>query len=399
MINKDPKKMAEGVLSRAFGGANSGKYKSPSSTSSPGMKKMFSGGIVPPQHGSQERPGMGGNPGDSGNYSGPMDESEGYEMDHGDSEDEGSAYAQGGEVEEGQKAAAEEIMSAFKSGDATQLASALKAFVEQCQSYEEDHESNYEMDHEQGAYVATSGIYTLLQLRTLAIQRANLENSQFVTVPEWNNYVNDSLKELYDLIIQKYGDDYFVQNVSFQTDGSSFLYPLPDGVLFNGAGPFYKFLGLDLALSTTLDSYVTIRSFSFQERNKYAVPNFQSFYGVTNLRYRLQGNNLWLTPIPASGQQMRLWYVPRCVTLVNDSDTTDGFGGWTEYVVIDAAIKAMIKQELDVQALGMQKMAMIERLESVAENRDAGNPACVTDAASTDMAFPAGSGGGIGGSF
>lgn len=247
--------------------------------------------------------------------------------------------------------------------------------------------------------MATSGIYTLLQLRTLATQRANLENSQFVTDAEWNNYVNDSLKELYDLIIQKYGDDYFCNKISFQTDGSTYLYPLPDGILYSAASPFYKFLGLDLALAVTLDSFVTIRSFSFQDRNKYAVPNFQSFYGVTNLRYRLNGNNLWLTPIPASGQTLRLWYVPRCVTLVSDSDTTDCYGGWNEYVVIDAAIKAMIKQELDVTALGMQKQAMIQRIESVAENRDAGNPPIVTDAASTDMQWPTGSGGNFGGAF
>jgi hypothetical protein len=248
--------------------------------------------------------------------------------------------------------------------------------------------------------VATSGIYTLLQLRTLARQRANLENSNFVTEDEWNNYVNDSLKELYDLIIQKYGDDYYVNNVTITTDGSTYLYPLPDGTLYSAATPFYKFLGLDLALSNTQDSYVTIRSFSFQERNKYAVPNFQSFYGVTNLRYRLQGNNLWLTPIPASGQTLRLWYVPRCITLTADASTTDCYGGWNEYVVIDAAIKAMIKQELDVTALAGQKMLMIQRIESAAENRDAGNPACVTDAASTDLGYPSGSGGaGYGGMF
>jgi hypothetical protein len=245
--------------------------------------------------------------------------------------------------------------------------------------------------------MATSGIYTLEQLRDLSKQRADLENSTFITDSEWNNYVNDSLKELYDLIIQKYGDDYFVNNVTITTDGSSYLYPLPNGTLYSSAPSFYKFLGLDLALSNNQqDSWVTIRPFSFQDRNKYAVPNFQSFYGVTNLRYRLQGNNLWLTPIPMSGQTMRLWYVPRCTTLTSDSDTTDCYGGWDEYVVIDAAIKAMIKQELDISALMAQKSAMIQRIESVAENRDAGNPACVTDAASTEMQWPSGSGSGNG---
>lgn len=246
--------------------------------------------------------------------------------------------------------------------------------------------------------MATSGIYTLAQLRTLSQQRADMENSQFVTESEWNNYVNDSLKELYDLIIQKYGDDYFVESVNITTDGSSDTYDLPSGSNYNSATPFYKFLGLDLQLANSqADSWVTIRNFSFQDRNRYAVPNFQSFYGITNLRYRLRGEKLWLTPIPQSGQTLRLWYVPRCITLTSDSSTTDCYGGWDEYVVIDAAIKALIKQELDVSALMAQKQAMIQRIESVAENRDAGNPARVTDAASTDMMWPSGNGGGMGG--
>lgn len=245
--------------------------------------------------------------------------------------------------------------------------------------------------------MATSGIYTLLQLRTLSKQRADMEKSKFITDDEWDSYVNDSLKELYDLVIQKYGDDYYVNSVQFTTDGSSDTYALPNGTNYSAATPFYKFLGLDLQLGNQQDSWVTIRNFSFQERNRYAVPNFQSFYGITNLRYRLQGGNLWLTPIPMSGQTMRLWYVPRSITLVEDTDSCDCFGGWGEYVTIDAAIKALIKQELDISQLAMQKKAIIERLESVAENRDAGNPARVTDAAFTDMQWPSGGNGNFGG--
>lgn len=247
--------------------------------------------------------------------------------------------------------------------------------------------------------MAESGVLTLAQVRLASQQRANLENSQVLTDSEWNFNINLSLKELYDLVLQKYGDDYYSTSVSFSTDGSTYLYPLPNGTLYSSASPFYKFLGLDLFLSNTQDSAVTIRNFSFQDRNRYAVPNFQSFYGITNLRYRLNGNNLWLTPIPASGQTLKLWYVPRLADLVSDTDTTDGIGGWTEYVIIDAAIKAVIKQELDPSSLTYQKEAMIRRIESVAENRDAGNPMRVTDAAWTDSWAPVGNGGGFGGSF
>lgn len=244
--------------------------------------------------------------------------------------------------------------------------------------------------------MAESGVVTLSSLRTLAQQRSNLENSQFVTDAEWNQYINDSNKELYDLVIQAYGDDYYSAYVDFSTDGQNQFYALPNGTNYSAARAFYKFLGLDLALSNTLDSFVRITNFAFNDRNRYSVPNFQSFYGVTNLRYRLNANNLWLTPVPQANQNLRLWYVPRADTLSSDTDTVDGYGGWTEYIVIDAAIKAMIKQELDISGLELQKSQMTERINSVANNRDAGNPAKVVDVAYDSMWWPGGNGNGSG---
>lgn len=230
-----------------------------------------------------------------------------------------------------------------------------------------------------------SGVQTLAQIRLSSQQKADMVNSQFLTTAEWNYNINQSLKELYDLVLEKYGDDYYVQApYVFSTDGTTYLYPLPSD--------FYKLLGLDLALGNTNDSFVTIRRFNFSDRNRYAVPNFQSFYGVTNLRYRMAGNNLWLTPIPSANQTLRLWYVPRNTELVSDSDTTDGFGGWLEYVCIDAALKAIQKAELDPSTLALQKTAMLQRIESVAENRDAANPMTVSDSAWSDMWWPTGNG-------
>lgn len=235
---------------------------------------------------------------------------------------------------------------------------------------------------------------TLAQLRTLCKQESDMVNSTFVSDAEWNSYINQSYFELYDLLIQKYGDDYFSKNppYTFVTDGTTYLFPLPSD--------FYKLLGLDLALAQSQDSYVTIRRFNFADRNRYAVPNFQSFYGVTNMRYRLNGDNLWVTPIPSGGQTMRLWYVPRLTTLAADGDTVDGISGWTEYIVIDAAMKAMAKEESDVSVLMARKAAMIMRIESAAENRDAANPMTVSDNQSSQFWDPGGGMGGNGaGSF
>jgi len=49
-----------------------------------------------------------------------------------------------------------------------------------------------------------------LLIRTAAKQRADLVASQFVTDPEWNSNINASLQELFDMLVQKFGNDYYV---------------------------------------------------------------------------------------------------------------------------------------------------------------------------------------------
>jgi len=241
--------------------------------------------------------------------------------------------------------------------------------------------------------VAEAGTLTLSQLMVASRQRADqlvagytpsttaTTGVGFISDPELISYINQSYFELYDLLVQKYGDDYFVApSINISTDGQSYLYPLPDGTLYAGAPAFYKVLGLDLNLNPiSNDSFITIPPFMFAERNRYSVPNMQAFYGLTNLRYRLQGNNVWFTPTPAASQTIRVWYIPRLSSLVNLTDVCDGVSGWTEYIIVDAAIKMMQKEESDVTVLGLQKAALVQRIEAAAENRDAGNPQVVSD--------------------
>lgn len=230
---------------------------------------------------------------------------------------------------------------------------------------------------------------TLAELRTATRQRADMVNSQFVSDAELNSYINQSYFELYDLLVSKYGDNYYVAPpYTFQTDGTNYQYALPTSPLM------YKLLGVDLQLANTPDSFVTIRPFEMIDRNRYAVPNFQSFYGLTNLRYRINGNNIWFTPIPAANQTIRLWYIPRMTTLTADTDTVDGISGWTEYIICDAAMKCMQKEESDVSVLMAEKQMLIKRIEAMAESRDVGSPAKVSDNLYADFWFPTGSGSG-----
>lgn len=224
-----------------------------------------------------------------------------------------------------------------------------------------------------------SGNDCLGALRLQAQQRADRVNSNFVTKAEWNNYINQSAFELYDLLVTSYEDYYLAEPFVFQTDGLETNYPLPDGVVSGvdniKTRPFYKLMGVDLGLANNDNAWVTIKKFDFIQRNRYVYPNITSTYmGVFNMRYRTMGNKLHFIPQPSAGQYVRVWYVPRMERLLKDTDMLDGVNGWTEYVIVDAAIKALEKEESDVSALMAQKQMLQDRIQSTAMNRDAGQP-------------------------
>lgn len=326
----------------------------------------------------------------------------------------------------------------------------------------------------------------LEQLRVASRQRADMVNSTFVSDSELNSYINASYYELYDLLVQKYGNDYYMKEYSFQLQGNVSRYDLPPD--------FFKLLGVDLQISAGPDGYVSLRPFTLAERNRYSTANVQTWIGVTNLRYRISANKLWFTPSPQTGQTIRIWYVPRLAQLIDDTTLTvagpiagdyitigattltagtqwtiggndtataasiasainaanivdvsatsngpvvtlvqddpadlaltvggstplgastrlqfsssilsngsqvaDGISGWLEYVVTDAAIKMMQKEESDTSVLQLQKAALIKRIEAAAENRDAGSPATIADVQWTNGTWPFGNGFGGGG--
>jgi len=150
---------------------------------------------------------------------------------------------------------------------------------------------------------------TLAQLRTASRQRADMVNSTFISDSELNSYINASYFELYDLLVQKYGNDYYMTEYSFQLQGNISRYDLP--------ADFFKLLGVDLQISGGPDGYVSLRPFTLAERNRYSTANVQTWIGVTNLRYRISANTLWFTPSPQTGQTIRIWYIPRLAELID----------------------------------------------------------------------------------
>lgn len=236
-----------------------------------------------------------------------------------------------------------------------------------------------------------SGEQSLGSIRLKAMQRADRVNSNFVTLTEWNSYINQSMFELYDLLVTTFEDYFLAPPIQFVADGVTYQYPLPNGSnTFLDANnpsvvvtprPFYKLMGCDLALNNATNAYVTINKFNFIDRNRFVYPNTAStLYGVFNMQYRVLGKNIEFIPTPTAGQSIRLWYIPRLVELLQDTDVTDiGISGWIEYVIVKAAYYALTKEESDTSSLVMQLQALNKRIEETAANRDAGQPDTISD--------------------
>jgi hypothetical protein len=228
---------------------------------------------------------------------------------------------------------------------------------------------------------------SLYELRLRSQQTANRENDNFVTIPEWNAFIRLAMYELYDLLITSYEDYGAGSIVYINTNGTTNLYPLPDGATnyfgsiypsvgtTNPAPAFYKLAGIDLGINTSNNAWVTLLKFDFIERNKYVYPNSTStIYGVYNMRYRLMDGNLFIIPTPAGNQQLRFWYAPRLPALLQDQNTTNiGISGWLRYVIVRSAKYALNKEEgTDAAHLDAELLFLKQRIEQAAQNRDYG---------------------------
>jgi hypothetical protein len=242
-------------------------------------------------------------------------------------------------------------------------------------------------------------------LRYLSTLRADLLNSQFVTVDEWNSNINQSMFELFDILTSKDGENYVIASpYTISTTGAK-NYALPDGsasFAIGGVTPpaVYKLLGVDCGVAVGNNAWVTLPRYNWIDRNKFIYPQLQAnALGVFNLSYRQMGNQLYFIPNPTAGQFIQIWYVPIMTQLLQDTDMLSfSISGWDEYVIVDAAIKALIKEESFEKAdrLEAKKAQLLQRIETTAANRDQGQPNTISDTRSNTGFYDGGGFGGTG---
>lgn len=243
-----------------------------------------------------------------------------------------------------------------------------------------------------GIIPAPIGQVSLSWVRLMAFLRADMLHSQFISLPEANSYISNSYKALYDILAQKFGDEYFSSSTyTWTTQQNLQLYPLPPD--------FYKSTLVEVSLNPAdPTAWVTLKRFNKIQQNLLNFPNVYTYWGFTNLRYRFTGNFLEIVPVTIGNQTLRMWYTPRSKILLQDTDILDGISGWEDYVVLDAARKMMLKQEQDTSEVVNEMAMIIARIESAAENRDVAEPDTVSDSRRRNFGWGGDGDGGFNGS-
>ncbi len=226
---------------------------------------------------------------------------------------------------------------------------------------------------------------TLAQLRTEALQIADMENSSFVGTAlggEVDRYLNEGISELYDLIVESAGQEWFLLSSTLNIVSGTQTYALPSDM--------YILKGMDLD-TTAGGTPVPLRPYMFDERHLNNIAGWGTTRGWAYdlVRYRTYGEvnattgaytpRVRFTPEPTGSHTVTVWYIPHAPVLDADTDVWDGFNGWEEYPVIYAGIRMLEKEESDATHLHVRLERLKQRIQSLAGARDQGYPERVQD--------------------
>ena len=186
---------------------------------------------------------------------------------------------------------------------------------------------------------------TLAEMRSDVRLRADLVGNQFVTDSEIDEYINQSLAELYDRLLGSRGMEYYVLEQTFTTSAGVEKYALPAN--------HYETLYMELEYA---GERYRLGTYSFHQRARF-LGNTAPIVDVPRA-FRLLAGDISFLPVPSSAYTIRHFYAPTCARLVLGTDSFDGVNGWEEYAIWRAVAYVRGKEDLDVSIA----IAYVDRL-------------------------------------
>lgn len=214
---------------------------------------------------------------------------------------------------------------------------------------------------------------TLLELRTGSRQRADLEeDGNVIDDVEANDYVNESVAELWDLVVEGDGAQLFAKNAPILTKTGDNSYILPSD--------FYKLVSVSYS---TGGEYVQGQPFDSAETAVVAAnpPTPENF--VYSLRLGTLALEDHIFTFPALDEdKLAVVYIPESPILSADTDSVDGINYFHSFVMYSAASKMVDKVGLDSTHLLLRLRRLEERIRHHIRTLDGHYPAVIREVSS-----------------
>jgi hypothetical protein len=197
-------------------------------------------------------------------------------------------------------------------------------------------------------------------------------STTFISDSELTRLVNGKIRELYDLLVEAHGSDYYANEAVINIVAGTSRYDLPTD--------FYELASVTLEWGAQ-DFEIVFPIGSVRERNLYQnwMGASQNWSRNSKKGYRLRASQLEFLPEPRTDVACRIQYVPVFADLVSDSDTFDGINGWEKMVALGVAIEMLAIDKRTSAQLANQYAEQLARIETMKTERDAEAPKEIVD--------------------
>lgn len=214
------------------------------------------------------------------------------------------------------------------------------------------------------------------QLKTRALQRADMQNSLYI-----DTSAGGELEQLVDTECRKLWNTLADKEPSYGQRGPFYLSSVGGQAIYFLPADFMRLARIYYVPATGTGRKIELRRFNEAEYGQYS--NYFN-WGPPPIRYDLTGEHqIIFDPAPSISQTniIEYWYVPAWNPPANDTVPLTGFvvPGWEDYVVDGVAANLRIKEESDPSLLLQRQLSFEARLMEQAANRDRLNPQRIQD--------------------
>ncbi len=204
---------------------------------------------------------------------------------------------------------------------------------------------------------------TLAQLRTRVRERCDMENSTFISDAEMNRYIDQSYATLFSKLVDATPDMYIREaTITGATDTAD--YALPDD--------FYGTYAIEQVMGSGYNPLTRIDSSEAYLYEAGSGGNACAYHYTATSSADQAASKVRLIPTPVTGETYRHKYIYAPTVLDSDAEIVDGVAGWEEWIVLDAAIKCLAKEESSTAILERQLERLDAQIDQMRAHRVAG---------------------------